>query len=92
MRFEVWALGFDRDDFCTDVEEFLGSFSNKIDAINHAKKFKDISYIYDQTAIQDYLQPGDYFEIRVESVQTLPDGISENINTVYSDYIYIPKA
>lgn len=91
VRYEVWALGYDAEQLCTDVEEFLGSFTDKNAAIEHAKKFKDISYVYDQATIDGYLEPGDYMEIVVETIRE-GDLSNTNIETVYSNMIYMPEA
>lgn len=87
MRFEVWALGFDAEDFCTDAEELLGEYKTKLAAISRANEIHTAADIYSPDVAKDYLLPGDYFEIRVERVKTLPDGISENVETVFSKYV-----
>lgn len=90
-RFEVWALGYDKNDCCTDVEVLMVSFLNKDQAIKFADCFEtieDITVNYEsQLAIFDDLQKGDYFEIRVETVRDVTPNHSENIETVFSKTI-----
>ena len=36
-RYEVWALGFNKDGWCTDIEELIGEFESSEKAIECAK-------------------------------------------------------
>lgn len=70
--YQVWALGYDAEDECTDYEEFLGEFTDVAEAIAHAEKFKDISYVYDQETM-DEMDDGEYLEVRVEVCELVPE-------------------
>ena len=73
--YQVWALGCVETPEgyeCTDVEEFLGEFTDKAEAIAHAEKFKDMSYVLDQDVLDD-MDPEEYLEIRVEVMEPIPE-------------------
>lgn len=73
--YQVWALGCVETPEgyeCTDVEEFLGEFTDKAEAIAHAEKFKDMSYVLDQDVLDD-MDPEEYLEIRVEVCELIPE-------------------
>ena len=70
--YQVWALGYDAEGQCTDYEEFLGEFTDKAEAIAHAEKYKDLSYIYDQDILDD-MDDGEYSEVRVEVMKPIPE-------------------
>lgn len=72
--YQVWALGYAETaegPECTDVEEFLGEFTDKAEAIAHAEKFKDMSYVLDEDTLSD-MDPEEYLEIRVEVMEPIP--------------------
>ena len=73
--YQVWALGYaetSEGPECTDVEEFLGEFTDKAEAIAHAEKFKDMSYVFDEDVLSD-MDPEEYLEIRVEVMEPIPE-------------------
>ena len=73
--YQVWALGYaetSEGPECTDVEEFLGEFTDKAEAIAHAEKFKDMSYVLDEDVLSD-MDPEEYLEIRVEVLEPIPE-------------------
>lgn len=86
VRYEIWALGYDKDMMCTDIEEYLGEFTDKEKAINQAKSYQSISDVYDQSTIEKYLCAGDSLEIVVETIRE-GDLSNTNIDTVYSALI-----
>ena len=63
--YEVWALGYDKNDWCTDIEVLLGSFEDLNDA---NKCFDKYQYIQDIGSVTPYLESGDYLEIVIEEV------------------------
>ena len=73
--YQVWALGYaetSEGPEWTDVEEFLGEFTDKAEAIAHAEKFKDMSYVLDEDVLAD-MDPEEYLEIRVEVLEPIPE-------------------
>ena len=82
IRYEVWALGFDEDDFCTDTEVLLGTFENKEEAINRAKMFDCINDVKKATKEDLKLAEGDYIQILVETIKN-DDPCNANIDTAF---------
>lgn len=88
VRYSVWALGFDKDDFCTDIEIFLGEFGTPEEAIHHAKQFTTVKAVMEFSEYNpEILEPGDYLEVIVETVK-IGDPSSCNIDTKFSKYVY----
>jgi hypothetical protein len=66
--YEIWALGYDKDEEATDFDMDLGEFSDPQDAIEHARKFKDATYVLSADELYDLREEGtDYLELRVEA-------------------------
>jgi hypothetical protein len=66
--YEIWALGYDKDGEATDFDMNLGEFSDPQDAIEHARKFKDATYVLSADELYDLREEGtDYLELRVEA-------------------------
>ena len=79
--YQVWALGYaetSEGPECTDVEEFLGEFTDKAEAIAHAEKFKDMSYVLEEDILSD-MDPEEYLEIRVEVMEPIPEDELEDL-------------
>ena len=100
--YQVWALGYAETaegPECTDVEEFLGEFTDKAEAIAHAEKFKDMSYVLDQDVLDD-MDPEENLEIRVEVMEPIseeeradlgPDDETWRVTDIcWSNNIYMP--
>ena len=80
--YQVWALGYaetSEGPECTDVEEFLGEFTDKAEAIAHAEKFKDMSYVLDEDVLSD-MDPEEYLEVRVEVMEPIPEEELEDLD------------
>ena len=66
--YEIWVLGYDADGEPTDFDKDLGEFKEPNDAIEHAKKFKDASYVLSADEMYYLREEGtDYLELRVEA-------------------------
>ena len=66
--YEIWVLGYDADGEATDFDKDLGGFKDPKDAIEHAKKFKDASYVLSADEMYYLREEGtDYLELRVEA-------------------------
>lgn len=78
-RYEVWALGYDKDWCATDVEKFLAEFP--INEKNKAIEFAD-KLTLDQMFHDYELNDGDIISVRVETVVDKED-YTENIDVVY---------
>ena len=91
-RFEVWALGYDKTDCCTDVEILMSTFTKADQACKFAdclESVEDIETNYkEQIEAFGELKEGDYFEVRVETVVDIAPDYSENIETIGSHFVY----
>ena len=82
VRYEVWALGYDANDFCTDVELLLGTYDNKEEAIEKVKSFNSLDDVKKATSDDLELVDGDYVNIVVETIKN-DDPTNSNIDTVF---------
>ena len=82
VRYEVWALGYDANDFCTDVELLLGTYDNKEEAIEKVKSFNSLDDVKKATSDDLGLVDGDYVNIVVETIKN-DDPTNTNIDTVF---------
>ena len=82
VRYEVWALGYDAEDFCTDVELLLGTYDNKEEAIEKAKSFNSLDDVQKATTDDLGLADGDYVNIIVETIKN-DDPTNANIDTAF---------
>ena len=82
VRYEVWALGYDANDFCTDVELLLGTYDNKEEAIEKAKSFGHLDDVKKVMPDDLKLVDGDYVNIVVETIKN-NDPTNSNIDTVF---------
>ena len=82
VRYEVWALGYDANDFCTDVELLLGTYDDKEEAIEKAKSFNSLDDVKKATSDDLELDEGDYVNIVVETIKN-DDPTNTNIDTVF---------
>ena len=82
VRYEVWALGYDAKDFCTDLELLLGTYDNKEEAIEKAKSFGHLDDVKKVTPDDLELVDGAYVNIVVETIKN-NDPTNSNIDTVF---------
>ena len=82
VRYEVWALGYDADDFCTDVELLLGTYDNKEEAIEKVKSFNSLDDVKKVMPDDLELVEGDHVDIIVETIKN-DDPTNTNIDTVF---------
>ena len=82
VSYEVWALGYDAEDFCTDVELLLGTYDNKEEAIEKAKSFNSLDDVKKATSDDLGLAEGDYVNILVETIKN-DDPTNANIDTAF---------
>ena len=82
VRYEVWALGYDANDFCTDVELLLGTYDNKEEAIEKVKSFNSLDDVKKAASDDLELVDGDYVNIVVETIKN-DDPTNSNIDTVF---------
>ena len=82
VRYEVWALGYDAEDFCTDIELLLGTYDNKEEAIEKVKSFNSLDDVKKVTSDDLELDEGDYVNIVVETIKN-NDPTNSNIDTVF---------
>ena len=82
VRYEVWALGYDANDFCTDVELLLGTYDDREEAIEKVKSFNSLDDVKKVTSDDLELVDGDYVNIVVETIKN-NDPTNSNIDTVF---------
>ena len=82
VRYEVWALGYDANDFCTDVELLLGTYDNKEEAIEKVKSFNSLDDVKKASSDDLGLVEGDHVDIIVETIKN-DDPTNSNIDTVF---------
>ena len=82
VRYEVWALGYDAEDFCTDVELLLGTYDDREEAIEKAKSFNSLDDVQKATTDDLGLAEGDYVNILVETIKN-DDPTNANIDTAF---------
>ena len=82
VRYEVWALGYDANDFCTDVELLLGTYDDREEAIEKVKSFNSLDDVKKATSDDLELDEGDYVNIVVETIKN-DDPTNSNIDTVF---------
>ena len=82
VRYEVWALGYDANDFCTDVELLLGTYDDREEAIEKVKSFNSLDDVKKATSDDLELVDGDYVNIIVETIKN-DDPTNSNIDTVF---------
>ena len=82
VRYEVWALGYDELDFCTDVELLLGTYDDREEAIKKAESFNSLDDVKKATTDDLELDEGDYVNIVVETIKN-DDPTNTNIDTVF---------
>ena len=83
VRYEVWALGYDANDFCTDLELLLGTYDDKEEAIEKVKSFNSLDDVKKATSDDLGLVDGDYVNILVETIKN-DDPTNTNIDTVFT--------
>ena len=82
VRYAVWALGYDANDFCTDLELLLGTYDDKEEAIEKVKSFNSLDDVKKATSDDLELDEGDYVNIVVETIKN-NDPTNSNIDTVF---------
>ena len=82
VRYEVWALVYDANDFCTDVELLLGTYDDREEAIEKVKSFNSLDDVKKATSDDLGLVDGDYVNIIVETIRN-NDPTNTNIDTVF---------
>ena len=82
VRYEVWALGYDANNFCTDVELLLGTYDDREEAIEKVKSFNSLDDVKKASSDDLGLVEGDYVNIVVETIKN-DDPTNTNIDTVF---------
>ena len=82
VRYEVWSLGYDANDFCTDLELLLGTYDDREEAIEKVKSFNSLDDVKKATSDDLELDEGDYVNIVVETIKN-NDPTNSNIDTVF---------
>ena len=87
VRYEVWALGYDALEFCTDLELLLGTYDDREEAIKKAKSINSLDDVQ-KVAPDDFkLDDGDHVDIIVETIKN-DDPTNTNIDTAFLKAIF----
>ena len=87
VRYEVWALGYDALEFCTDLELLLGTYDDREEAIKKAKSINSLDDVQ-KVAPDDFkLDDGDHVDIIVETIKN-DDPNNTNIDTAFLKAIF----
>lgn len=89
--YEVWALGYDKDWMCTDVEVCLGTYETKEEAIEAADSYTIDGLVKDKK-IPAFIdeEDGDIIQIVVETIDE-NEIIPTNIDTVFEKILVFSK-
>ena len=92
--YEAWALGYDKEGMCTDIEELLGEFQTQSEALKYASELKDLSDICDGKLIP-LCTDGDFVEVWVEKVRCVRysrDDIGTESELIQAYRLDVPEA
>ncbi len=87
VRYEVWALGYDALEFCTDVELLLGTYDDREEAIKKAESFNSLDDVQKASSDDLGLAEGDRVDIIVETIKN-DDPTNTNIDTAFLKAIF----
>ena len=87
VRYEVWALGYDANDFCTDLELLLGTYDDREEAIEKVKSFNSLDDVKKATSDDLELDEGGHVIIIVETIKN-DDPTNTNIDTAFLKAIF----
>ena len=87
VRYEVWALGYDALEFCTDVELLLGTYDDREEAIKKAESFNNLDDLKKASSDDLGLVEGDRVDIIVETIKN-DDPNNTNIDTAFLKAIF----
>lgn len=79
--YEVWALGYDKDDRCTDTEILMAIFQKPEQAIKYAECFETLQDVTDNFSTN--LEVGEYFNLRVEKVGNTDPHYAKCVDILY---------
>ncbi len=87
VRYEVWALGYDALEFCTDVELLLGTYDDREEAINKAESINSLDDLKKAYSDDLGLAECDRVDIIVETIKN-DDSTNTNIDTAFLKAIF----
>lgn len=84
VTYEVWALGYNADEDCTDTEYLIGEFANPDEAIAKAKSLT-VEELMEACGEEAALDDVAYFSIEVETIVEDEDELGTmNVGTIYN--------
>ena len=87
VRYEVWALGYDAEDSCTDLELLLGTYDDREEAIKKAESINSFDDVQKATTDDLGLAECDRVDIIVETIKN-DDPTNTNIDTAFLKAIF----
>ena len=87
--YEVWVLGYNKDDMATDFDESLLETENPSIAIDYAEQLDSFDAIFHELGedLKQFHHDGDYYEVRVEELheETMFECCED---LIYSQFVY----
>ena len=92
VTYEVWAIGYNKEDVVTDSEMFIRDFNDPDEAVDFASKVTLADIVHQAAEEDDGSTPTDevaYISVEVESVIADGEDDTMNIGTVYKRDLWI---
>lgn len=88
VEFEVWAIGYDENDDCTDCDVYLNSFETPDEAIKYAESLTLETVL--QSCEDEDITEVSYFSIEVETtIEDPEDEGTINVGTIWEGELRI---
>lgn len=90
VSYEVWAIGYDKEDQVTDAELLLATFEDPDSAVHHAKELT-LADVINFAASDEYDISTEIYYIHIEVETVVPDGDdgAMNVGTIYKKTIEV---
>jgi hypothetical protein len=90
VTYEVWALGYDKNDNVTDAEMLIGEFANPDEAVACAEKLTLADIVFNDDSDDCELKvPLGYISVEVETVVPDEEDSTMNVGTVYKRDLWL---
>ncbi len=90
VTYEVWALGYDKDDNPTDAEMLIGEFADPDEAVNCAEKLTLADVVFnDDTPECELKVPLGHISVEVETVVPDEDDSTMNVGSIYKRDLWL---
>ena len=88
--FEIWALGYDREGACTNLERYLGEYATSQYAIQEAEKLQTLEDVVSPEFALQLRSRGEYVTIQVQETAVCddPEDGTECIDVIFEADLY----